>query len=171
MRRSLILLSLLAAPLGAQVQQSANAQMTATKSLFMMAHGNVLAAAEQVPESLYSFKPTPQVRSLGQLFGHVADAQAMICAAASSSAPAAGESNEKKTAKADLIAALKASAAACESALAMSDVKSGEPVSLFGMNGTRLWALNFNASHTMEHYGNIVTYMRLKGLVPPTSQR
>lgn len=171
MRRSLILLSIIAAPLGAQVQQSANAQMNATKSLFMMAHTNVLRAAEQVPESLYAFKPTPEVRSFGQLVGHVADAQGMICAAAAGSAPAGGESAEKKTAKADLIAALKASATACESALAMSDAKAGEPVSLFGMSGTRLWALNFNASHTMEHYGNLVTYMRLKGLVPPTSQR
>lgn len=171
MRRSLLLLAIIAAPVGAQVQQSANVQVSATRSLFMMAHNNVLRAAEQVPESLYAFKPTPDVRSFGQLVGHVADAQGMICAMAAGATPARGESAEKRTAKADLVAALKASAASCEDALSMSDAISQQEVTLFGMKGTRLWALNFNAAHTMEHYGNIVTYMRLKGLVPPTSQR
>ena len=171
MRRSFLLLAIIAAPVGAQVQQSANVQVNATKSLFMMAHNNVLRAAEQMPESLYAFKPTPDVRSFGQLVGHVADAQGMICASAAGTAPARGESAEKKTAKADLVAALKASATSCEGALSMSDATSLQDVTLFGMKGTRLWALNFNAAHTMEHYGNIVTYMRLKGLVPPTSQR
>lgn len=171
MRRSILLLAIIAAPIGAQVQQSASVQVNATKSLFMMAHNNVLRAAEQVPESLYAFKPTPDVRSFGQLVGHVADAQGMICAMAAGTAPAHSESAEKKTAKADLVEALKASATACEAALSMSDATSQQEVTLFGMKGTRLWALNFNAAHTMEHYGNIVTYMRLKGLVPPTSQR
>ena len=171
MRRSLFLLAIIAAPVGAQVQQSANVQVTSSKALFMMAHNNVLRAAEQVPESLYTFKPTPEVRSFGQLVGHVADSQGMICAMAAGTTPARAESAEKKTAKADIVAALKASAAACEGALSMSDATSQQEVALFGMKGTRLWALNFNAAHTMEHYGNIVTYMRLKGLVPPTSQR
>lgn len=171
MRRSLLLLAVIAAPLGAQVQQSANVQVNATKSLFMMAHNNVLRAAEQVPESLYTFKPTPDVRSFGQLVGHVANAQGMICAAAAGTTPARSENAENMTAKADIVAALKASATACEGALSMTDATAQQDVSLFGMKGTRLWALNFNAAHTMEHYGNIVTYMRLKGLVPPTSQR
>jgi uncharacterized damage-inducible protein DinB len=53
----------------------------------------------------------------------------------------------------------------------MDDAMALQEVSLFGMKGTRLWALTFNVAHSFEHYGNVVTYMRANGLVPPSSQR
>jgi uncharacterized damage-inducible protein DinB len=52
----------------------------------------------------------------------------------------------------------------------MTDMKAAEPVQVFGRDATRLYALEFNMGHDFEHYGNIVTYMRLKGMVPPSSQ-
>ena len=175
MRRSILILLAAAAPLGAQQQQAAvnTSTVANAKSLFAMAHTNVLRAAEQFPESLYSFKPTPEVRSFGQIVGHVADADRMFCAAATGSRPAMdpASSAERKTTKAEIVQALKDAAAACDAAYAQSDADAQTPVSLFGMSGTRLWVLNFNSAHVMEHYGNLVTYMRLKGMVPPTSQR
>ena len=52
----------------------------------------------------------------------------------------------------------------------MTDAKAAETVKFFGMNITRLGALDFGTAHNMEHYGNLVTYMRLKGIVPPSSE-
>lgn len=172
MRRSIFILLAAALPLGAQQQQAAvnTSTVANAKSLFAMSHRNVVRAAEQVPESLYSFKPTPEVRSFGQIVGHVADAERMFCAAATGTQPT-GLGAEKMTSKAEIVEALKGAAASCDAAYAQSDADANAPVSLFGMNGSRLWVLNFNSAHVMEHYGNLVTYMRIKGMVPPSSQR
>jgi len=51
----------------------------------------------------------------------------------------------------------------------MTDANAAEMVSLFNFRVTKLGAMDFNIAHTMEHYGNLVTYMRLKGIVPPSS--
>ena len=79
-----------------------------------------------------------------------------------------------KTSKADLIAALKTAFAYCDKAYdGMTDASGGQIVKLFG-TGTdtpKLGVLNFNNVHNMEHYGNLVTYMRIKGIVPPTSEQ
>lgn len=175
MRRSILILLAAAAPLAAQQQQAAvnTSTVANAKSIFAMANNNVLKSAEQFPESLYSFKPTPEVRSFGQIVGHVADANRMICAFSTGARPAmdAANSAERKTTKAELVQALKDAAASCDAAYGQSDSDAQTPINMFGMSGTRLWALNFNAAHVMEHYGNLVTYMRIKGMVPPSSQR
>lgn len=172
MRRSILILLAAAVPLGAQQQQAAvnTSTVANAKSLYAMSHRNVLRAAEQVPESLYSFKPTPEVRSFGQIVGHVADAERMFCASATGAKPT-GLGAEKMATKTEIVQALKDAAASCDAAYSQSDADAQAPVSLFGMSGSRLWVLNFNSAHVMEHYGNLVTYMRLKGMVPPTSQR
>ena len=171
MRRSLLILIAAAAPLAAQQQQAAAAStnVMANKSTWQIAHGYVLRAAEQMPESLYSFKAAPTVRSFGQLVGHVADAQAMFCAIGLGEAPA-NTGYEQKTTKADLIAGLKASAALCDRAYAQTDAAVAAPIKLFGRDSNRAFALSLNGAHSFEHYGNIVTYIRLKGMVPPSSQ-
>ena len=175
MRRSIFIFLAAAVPLGAQQQQAAvnTSTVANAKSIFAMASNNVLRAAEQFPESLYSFKPAPEVRSFGQIIGHVADANRMICAIAAGTRPTMDRANsaENKATKAEIVGALKEANASCDAAYAQSDADAQTPVSMFGMNGTRLWALNFNSAHVMEHYGNLVTYMRIKGMVPPSSQR
>jgi hypothetical protein len=80
--------------------------------------------------------------------------------------------HEKKTTKADLVTALKESFAACDKVLAeTNDTNGATPVDLFGRKETRLGVLAFTNSHMWEHYGNLVTYMRLKNIVPPSSER
>jgi uncharacterized damage-inducible protein DinB len=171
MRRSLLLL-LVASPLLAQQQQgaTANAAVSVANNVWMMAHGYVLRAAEQVPESLYSFKPTPEVRSLGAILGHIADAERMLCIGATGGGITPNPVNEKKTGKAEIVQALKDAAASCAAAYAQPDAATTAPVDFFGMKVNRMFTLQFNGAHTMEHYGNIVTYMRMKGLTPPSSQ-
>ncbi len=95
----------------------------------------------------------------------------MLCAAALGE-PARGEDDieKSKTTKADLIAALKASNEYCGRAYALTDAQAAGMTKLFGQDQTRMFALSLNAAHGGEHYGNVVTYMRMKGMVPPSSQ-
>jgi len=135
--------------------------------------GNVTRAAEQVPENLYTFKATPDVRSLGQLFAHVADASFAVCGTVSGEAAPEGSVEQTKTAKADIQQALADAVAFCGRAFdAIDDATGAEAVTLFGsIPSTKLGGLAFNNAHNNEHYGNIVTYMRLNKLVPPSSQQ
>ena len=121
---------------------------------------------------MYAFKATPEVRSFGQLFGHIADANYAICAAAAGEkSPAPGSVEKTATAKADLAKALGESFAYCEKVLAATtDANGGAMTELFGMKMARLAWLSFAVSHDFEHYGNIVTYLRLNKMVPPSSQ-
>ena len=133
----------------------------------------VIGAAEKMPEENYSFKPTPEVRTFGQLVGHVADANYMFCSKASGEAnPATGSIEKTKTSKADLVAALKDAVAYCNKAYGgMTDAKGSEMVEMFSYHLAKLTLFSLNTAHTDEHYGNMVTYLRLKGIVPPTSEQ
>jgi uncharacterized damage-inducible protein DinB len=132
---------------------------------------NIIKSAEQMPEAKYSFRPTPAVRSFGQLIGHVAGAQYTYCSAALGDKQAGeGDIEKTKTSKADLVAAIKASTEYCRRAYAQSDAVAMGMTKVFGEDNSRLYALIGNASHDAEHYGNIVTYLRMNGMVPPSSQ-
>jgi uncharacterized damage-inducible protein DinB len=171
MKRILIaLLTLCAVPAAAQAPAAAGTTLGSVQPLFAQGAAYVLAAAEQVSQADYGFKPTPQVRSFGQLVGHVANAQYMFCSAALGESSPSQQNWEETTDKAALVEALRASIAYCGRAYALGDEAAMQTVSLFGQQMTRLRVLAMNAAHDFEHYGNIVTYMRLKGMVPPSSQ-
>ena len=111
------------------------------------------------------------MRTFGQLIGHLAGSQDMICGSALGEKTGEEADVEKSTTtKAALLAALKASTDHCAKAYAMSDADAAKMHSLFGEDRTALWALMQNTVHDGEHYGNIVTYMRMLGMVPPSSQ-
>jgi uncharacterized damage-inducible protein DinB len=162
---------------GQQMQHAEHAQHKAdhlvagARALQQQVAGFLVKSAEQMPEADYGFKPTPEVRSFGELIGHVANAQYMFCAGASGEASPNKTNFEKVTAKAELVQGIRDAMAFCEKAYAMDDMKAMEDVKFFGQDGTRLWVLSFNTAHNNEHYGNVVTYLRLKGMVPPSSQR
>jgi uncharacterized damage-inducible protein DinB len=142
------------------------------RGVYEMVKGYITKAAEQVPENLYAFKATAEVRSFGQLVAHVADSNYMICSAAAAEKSPAGDIEKTKTAKADLGKALAASFAYCDKVWsATTDASGAKAVKMpFGPEMPRLSALSFNTAHDFEHYGNIVTYMRLNKMVPPSSQ-
>lgn len=172
-RTSFLLAMLFATPAVAQMSgaPAANPGVGSSKFMWDMMTGNFTKAAEQIPEADYSYKPVATVRSIGELIGHVAGAQNMMCAAALGESPRAEDEVEKaaKT-KAALVAALKASTAYCARAYAMTDATGAGSTKLFGQDMTRMQTLAMNATHNGEHYGNMVTYMRMKGMVPPSSQ-
>jgi uncharacterized damage-inducible protein DinB len=178
MRTPILALSLMlaAAPAVAyaQMEHEHGGQSLGTAAILPLYNtfkGYLIASAEQVSEADYAFKPTPAVRSFGQLMGHVANANFMFCANAVGEAnPRQGKNAETLPTKAEIVQAVKDAFAYCDKAYQMPEAKLAEQVSLFGMQGSRLWVLNFNAMHDAEHYGNAVTYLRLKGMTPPSSQ-
>ena len=153
------------------VPASAGAQgLAATQPFYNLVKTNLTKSADQMPESNYSFKPTPAVRSFGELIGHVADANYMICSTVKAEKSPATGSFEKAATKAELVKALNDSFAYCDPIYQMKDADLSAAAELFGMKMTRLHFAMLNVNHEWEHYGNVVTYLRLKGLVPPSSQ-
>ncbi len=130
----------------------------------------LVRAAEKMPEENYAFKASPEVRSFGQIVGHVADANYMFAALAAGEKPTPRDIEKTKSSKADLVAALKESYAAADKVLTMSDADLATPTKLFGTDTNRFAVLGIMIGHSWEHYGNLVTYMRIKGLVPPSSE-
>lgn len=150
---------------------AAGSAVGTTRMLWEQITGYITTAAEELPESTYAYRPTPEVRSFGQLIGHVAGAQYLICAAALGEPAREEDEIEKtRTGKADLVAALKASTQYCARAYSQTDQAVQGQTRLFGQQRTRLYALILNATHNGEHYGNIVTYLRMNGIVPPSSR-
>jgi len=163
--RLLTLAALSLAPAAATAQG-----MPAMQPLYETTKGWLVRSAELMPEANYPFKPTPEVRSFGQLVGHLANANYMICATAKGERSPAGQNFETVTEKAALVQALKNALAYCDGVYKMADADLAAPAELFGMKMTRLGFAFLNVTHNNEHYGNLVTYLRLKGLTPPSSQ-
>ena len=146
-------------PLSAELKQNYNQRKAA-----------LLAAADRMADADYSFKATPEVGTFGSRVAHVADAHILICSAVK------GETKKPdtagKTTKADLVAALKASFDYCDGAYdSLTDATATETVKIFGQPQTKLSALWGNVAHDSEMYGYMAVYLRLKGLVPPSSER
>lgn len=156
---------LLALPVAASAQAVA-----ALNPLYESIKGNIIKSAEQMPEADYAFKPTPAVRSFGQLVGHMANSNYGMCATAKGESSPAKQDFEKTTEKAALVQAVKDAFAYCDPVFKMADASFSPMAELFGMKMTRLGFLMLNVAHDNEHYGNMVTYFRLKGMTPPSSQ-
>jgi uncharacterized damage-inducible protein DinB len=174
MKRPVIIALLFAFSATALLAQSSADQSVGTaRTLWQQLSGYVTQAAEDMPEAKYSFKPTPDVRSFGELIAHVAGSQYMFCAAATGDSARAEDDIEKRkmTQKSDLVAAMRASNEYCRRAYHQSDDASSGKVKLFGQEQSRLYVLLNNATHDAEHYGNLVTYLRMNGMVPPSSKR
>lgn len=141
------------------------------KAAYQPAKLNLLKAAEKMPESEYGFKPTPDVRTFGQLIAHVAEAQTAICGVVKG-IPFKRDDSPAKMAKTDLIAALKASNEYCDGVYNMMTDEDGAEIvkTPFGPK-PKLGVLNFNLAHDSETYGTLAVYLRLKGIVPPTSDK
>lgn len=157
--------------LPAAAQSGANPLSMANKRFYGNVKNNIVRSAEKVPEEQYSFKPTPEVRSFGQILGHVADANYMFCSAVLGEKNPSPGVEKSKTSKAELVQALNGSFSYCDKAYdGMTDQSATEMVKFFSQEMPKLSVLSINNAHDSEHYGNLVTYMRLKHIVPPSSE-
>jgi uncharacterized damage-inducible protein DinB len=167
--KSVTAMFLFAATLAAQT--SKGPLIGTSQAFYGSAKNNIIRSAEKIPENLWSFQPTPEVRTIAQLFAHIADGQYEFCGAGSEGK--AIDKGIEKTAKTReaIMAALKESFAYCDAAYdKINNANAAEMIDFFGRRATRIGIMDFNITHTMEHYGNLVTYMRIKNIVPPSSE-
>jgi hypothetical protein len=134
---------------------------------------NLTEMSTKMPDADYTFAPTKDVRTFGQLMGHAANAQFNACAVAKSEPnPNQGNDNEKKATKAEFVKALADSFAYCDGAFAgLTDTSAMEFVKQGQNEVMRAVPLANLVAHSNEVYGTAVPYMRLKGLVPPSTER
>jgi uncharacterized damage-inducible protein DinB len=148
----------------------ANPLMATSKAIFGISKGDVLGSVDVIPENLWSYQPTKEVRTIGQLFAHIADGQYEFCGVAVEGKPVSKNIEKTAKTKTEIVTALKDAFTYCDNAYSsITDTQASELVSFFGRKITKLGALDFNTAHNMEHYGNLVTYMRLNSIVPPSS--
>ena len=138
------------------------------------AKSNIRRSADVMPEAKYGFKPVDGVRSFGALLAHVAGASYEFCAAAKGEKTPHAEDEFEKSAKtkAEIVKALDGSIAYCDEVLKTLDDAKAAQMSAGAFGGPpapRAASLIGNIGHFNEHYGNIVTYLRINGLVPPSS--
>ena len=159
-----------AAPAPAPPAAAANPITDHNEHLYGGATKILLRAAESMPEEHYAFRPVESVRTFGQIVGHIADSQYLFCSNVVGEKSPRPEIEKNKSSKAELLAALKDAFGYCERAFeTLDDTKSAEVVPLFRSKTPRLGVMTVNTVHAIEHYGNLVTYMRMKNIVPPTS--
>jgi hypothetical protein len=126
----------------------------------------IIAAADKMPAENFSFRPTPEVRTYAELFNHVAQAQNALCAAPGSASPAPITA----TTKDDVMTALKKSFELCDATYATVTPENAMEISGAGfLRGSKLGMISKNVEHDNEVYGTMAVYMRLKGLVPPST--
>jgi hypothetical protein len=155
--------------------QGSNVLVSEAKFPWTVVRDNLLKMAEKMPAENYSFKPTPKIESFGQRLAHIAGANLFVCQGVMGhqtpfSRPAA-------TSKPELIALLKQASTTCDSAFdSLSDAAAMEKISsrLGGpfppeATRTKLATLNNMVRHSNEVYGYMCVYLRLKGIVPPSS--
>ena len=145
------------------------------KAMHATIRRNLAEAAESMPAEEYGFRPNPQVRSFGELIGHVTNANFFFCSQAKGEPMPSATNFEKAADKTAILKGLADSLAYCDGAYAgTTDANFMQMIKLIGTGDhetARGAALMFNTTHNNEHYGNIVVYMRLKGHVPPSTAR
>ena len=180
--RAAVLLGLsLALPLAAQQGQQAPPTVAAyVRNAYMGNKNNIVRSGEKMPEEFYGLRPGPQmeVRTFGQHVAHVATYNFLWCSQAKGEKnPNAGNDLEKtlKT-KAEFLKALNDSFAYCDSAYsALTDASGAEIVDITQESGAqirrpRMALLMMNVAHNNEVYGSMVTTMRIKSIVPASSE-
>ncbi|MGB6944310.1 MAG: DinB family protein [Bryobacteraceae bacterium] len=155
--------------------QGPNALVSEAKFPWTVVRDNLLKMAEKMPAENYGFQPAPEIQSFGQRMAHIAGANLFVCQGVMGrhttfARPAA-------TSKPELIALLKQASTACDSAFdSLSDAAAMEKINSH-LGGpfppeptrTKLATLNNMVRHSNEVYGYMCVYLRLKGIVPPSS--
>lgn len=142
--------------------------MTSIEIAAMYNPTTIIVAAQKMPEEFYSFRPTPEMRSFGELMTHIASSNyIMIAIAKGEEAPVHNIGSSKK----EIVEALQKSFDyGAEARKNITPERKEIMVSFMGGSQPAGNVLDFNVFHSLSHYGNVVVYLRLKGLVPPSSE-
>jgi uncharacterized damage-inducible protein DinB len=140
--------------------------LTMTLSIFRSnMQDKIMKSAEAMPESKYSYRPTKDVRSFGEILDHIADISYTLCSNVK------GEANPMatttKVSKTEITAYLKGSFDYCDGVYSgFADAHLNDPADFFGVKTNKMFILTQVGNHDALHYGNLVTYLRLNGFVP-----
>jgi uncharacterized damage-inducible protein DinB len=140
--------------------------LTTTLSIFRSnMQDKIMKAADAMPESKYSYRPTKDVRSFGEIVTHVADISYYLCSnAKGEAAPATAGAKGSKT---EIVAYLKGAFAYCDVAFSgFTDAHLNDPADFWGFKTNKMFILTQAGNHDALHYGNLVTYLRINGLEP-----
>ncbi len=163
-----LLLIILAVILASAVVNAQSPVVTETRQMYTMVKNNFVRMAEKMPAEDFSFKPVAEIRSFGELMAHMADSQARTCAGVLGQQKSV-DAASKKT-KDEIVAALKASFEICDAAWdSLTPANFAEIPE--GARRSRLGTLVYNLGHENEEYGYGAVYLRLKNIVPPSSDR
>ena len=147
-----------------------HAQSAEVKQGYNGIKNNLLKMADKMPDDSYSFKASPDIRTFGQLVAHVADSTMGTCSAVNGAPKKLGAA--AMTSKADLSAALKSAFDECDKAFdSLSDSTASQTVKMGQREATKLGALTRVVIHDNEEYGYMAVYLRLKGIVPPSTAK
>jgi hypothetical protein len=176
LKRNAILIATIALSASACVAQAPAATPTGPAGEVQAAYNrlkpNVLKAAEKMPEADFQYKPTPDIRTFARIVNHVTEAQFHTCSALNGTAFDPKSVPSDTADKATVIARLKASFAACDTAYeALTDATITEALTVGPVKRSRIGLAWGNVSHDNEQYAELSTYLRLKGLVPPTAEK
>ena len=175
-----VVLALITSSIAAQTPSPAPPRPPETYASFLQAQyasikRYIIASAEKMPAEHFSFKPVPEVMTYAGLLGHIIDVQYFFCSAVKGGVnPAAGKALDKLTDKATLVPAVKEAFTYCDDAFAtLTNENTLEMITVGTPPNQRQVAranqLTMVVVHGNEHYGNLVTYMRIHGIVPPSS--
>jgi uncharacterized damage-inducible protein DinB len=149
-----------------------NPLVAGSQVIYGGAKANILKSADMVPEAMWSYRPAPTVRTFGELFAHIADGQYEFCSPVAEGTVVDKGIEKARKSRTETIAALKEGFAYCDAAY--TKITAANATDLVDFNGRKMpkiSLMDFNAAHNMEHYGNVVTYLRMNKLVPPSSKK
>ena len=141
--------------------------LTTTLSIFRSnMQDKIMKVADAMPEAKYSYRPTKDVRSFGEIVTHVGDISYILCANAKGENPPHAMAAAKGT-KAEIMAYVKGAFAYCDGTYAgFTDAHLNDPADFFGFKTNKMFILTQVGNHDALHYGNLVTYLRINGGVP-----
>ncbi len=175
MRRFLLLICCAVAGAG-QANKSANPLTDELRDSYAIFKNNFTKMAARMPADKYSFKPVPEVENFAQRMAHIIEANTRACAGLKGESKTSGARG--KTTKAELVPALKESFDYCDpvfgtitdaTAVQMVDGRIGNPPMAAGTVRSRLSVLYNIVRHSNEMYGYMAVYLRLNGVVPPST--
>ena len=162
----------IAAVCGAQAPAGPSGPAAEVQGYYNRLKPNVIKAAEKMPDADYQFRPTPDIRTFARIVNHVTEAQQRTCSAMIGATPDPKSVPSDTADKATIVAALKASFDVCDKAYgALTDANMAETVQIGQGKRSRIGMAWGNASHDNEQYAELSTYLRLKGIVPPTAEK
>lgn len=176
----LILTAILALPAAAEHHEGEAAEtaelsgyLADFKDDFEFSNGRLIELAEAIPADKYGWRPAEGVRSVSEVFVHVAGANYFFANQFGVAMPEGFgmDAEQKITAKEEVIATLEQSQKHIQKAIGKAaELDLGEKVNMFGRERSKRSILMLVAGHSHEHLGQVIAYARFNGIVPPWSQ-